>query len=95
MADHLIQLQSPSQRVNSEENIIPVGVIPGPKKPGDFDSFLWPLVQELLQLELGVSAFDAITTTVFLLHAYLIVVFGDIPAISMIMCMKGHNGYSQ
>jgi hypothetical protein len=30
----------------------------------------------------------------FLLHAYLIVVFGDIPAISMIMCMKGHNGIS-
>jgi hypothetical protein len=28
------------------------------------------------------------------LHAYLIVVFGDIPAISMIMCIKGHNGIS-
>jgi Transposase family tnp2 len=77
-----------------KKNIIPIGVIPGPKKPGDLDSFLWPLVQELLQLELGVSAFDAIKTTVFLLHAYLIVVFGDIPAVSMIMCMKGHNGRS-
>jgi len=62
-----------------KKNIISVGVIPGPKKPGDLDSFLWPLVQELLQLELGVSAFDAITVTVFLLRAYLIVVFGDIP----------------
>src|SRR6202522_2041144 len=29
-----------------------------------------------------------------MLHAYLIVVFGDIPAISMIMRMKGHNGIS-
>jgi len=70
-----------------------VGVIPGPKKPGDLDSFLWLLVQELLQLELGVSAFDAITKTVFLLRAYLIVVFGDIPTVSMIMHMKGHNGH--
>ena len=26
-----------------------------------------------------------------MLHAYLIVVFGDIPAISMIVHMKGHN----
>jgi hypothetical protein len=77
-----------------KKNIISVGVIPGPKKPGDLDSFLWPLVQELLQLELGVSAFDAITVTVFLLRAYLIVVFGDIPAVSMIMRMKGHNGRS-
>jgi hypothetical protein len=29
-----------------------------------------------------------------MLHAYLIVIFGDIPAISMIMCIKGHNGIS-
>jgi Transposase family tnp2 len=54
------------------------------KKPCDLDSFLWPLVQELLQLEMGVSAFDAITKAVFLLHAYLIVVFGDIPAVTML-----------
>jgi hypothetical protein len=31
---------------------------------------------------------------VFLLHAYLIVVFGDNPTILMIMCMKGHNSCS-
>jgi hypothetical protein len=77
-----------------KRNIISIGVVPGPKKPCDFDSFLWPLVQELLQLEIGVSAFDAITKVVFLLHAYLIVVFGDIPAVSMIMRMKGHNAIS-
>jgi hypothetical protein len=27
-----------------KRNIIPIGVIPGPKKPCDFDLFLWPLV---------------------------------------------------
>ena len=37
-----------------KKNHISAGVIPGPKKPGDLDSFLWLLVQELLQLELGV-----------------------------------------
>ena len=31
---------------------------------------------------------------IFKLHAYLIVVFGDIPAVSMIMHMKGHNAIS-
>ena len=77
-----------------KKNHISVGVIPGPKKPGDLDSFLWLLVQELLQLKLSVSAFDAITMTVFLLHAYLIVVFGNIPAVSMVMCMKVHNSWS-
>jgi len=75
-------------------NIISIGVFPGPKKPCDFNSFLWPLVQELLQLEIGASASDAITKDIFFLHAYLIVVFGDILAISMVMCMKGHNTIS-
>ena len=77
-----------------KENFISVGVIPGPNKPSDLDSFLYPLVQELLQLEIGVKAFDALTKTLFTLHAYLIVVLGDIPAVSLLMRMKGHNGFS-
>ena len=77
-----------------KRNVVSVGVIPGPKKPHDFDSFLWPLVQEFLQLAIGVSAFDGISKFMFLLHVYLIVVFGDIPAVSMVMRMKGQNGYS-
>jgi hypothetical protein len=71
---------------------LPLGVIPGPKKPDDFDSFLWPLVQELLLLESGLPAYDSIRKEVFMLRAFLILVFGDIPAISMLMRMKGHNG---
>ena len=38
--------------------------------------------------------FDPIAQVIFELHAYLIVVFGDIPAISMVMCIKGHNAIS-
>jgi hypothetical protein len=75
-----------------QENVLCVGVIPGPNKPRDFDSFLWPLIQELLELELGVAAFDATTQQRIQLHAHLLVVFGDIPAVSMAMRMKGHNG---
>jgi hypothetical protein len=74
-----------------KDNIIRLGTIPGPKKPDDADSFFWPVVQELLQLKIGVSAFDGISKEIFLLHAHLIVVFGDIPAMSMLMRMKGHN----
>jgi hypothetical protein len=80
----------PEERFH-KDNIISIGVIPGPKKPADMDSYLWPLVQELLQLSIGLTAFDAVTQTLFLLHAFLIVVFGDIPAVSMMMRMKGHN----
>jgi len=73
---------------------IHVATVLGPKKPWDWDSFCWPLVQELIQLEMGVKTFDAISLTIFLLHAYLILAFGDIPAVALIMCMKGQNGIS-
>ena len=70
---------------------IHVATIPGPKKPWDWDSFCWPLVQELARLEQGVKGFDALSQSLFLLHAYLILAFGDIPAMALIMRMKGQN----
>jgi hypothetical protein len=73
-------------------NIISLGVVPGPKKPIDMDSFLWPLVEEMLQLAAGITAFDSLSRSAFVLRAYIILVFGDIPAVSLLMRMKGHNG---
>lgn len=73
------------------QNILCVGVIPGPNKPKDFDSFQWPLVEELLKLKIGVPAFDVRASEVFALRAYLVLNFGDMPAIAMVMRMKGHN----
>ncbi|KAJ3521565.1 hypothetical protein NMY22_g12263 [Coprinellus aureogranulatus] len=64
--------------------IICVGVVPGPNKPHDFDSFLWPLVQELIQLTIGVKTFDGAKLELFLLRAYLILGFSDYPAVSML-----------
>lgn len=72
--------------------ILCVGVVPGPYKPKDFDSFFWPAAVELLRLAKGVSAFDLSTSEIFILRAYLILIFGDMPAVSMMMHMKGANG---
>ena len=82
----------PPDKCFQKDNILCVGIIPGPKKPWDADSFIYPLVQELLELATGVSAYDALSRSLFALHAYVIMAFGDIPAISMLMHMKGHNG---
>lgn len=76
------------------EHIICVGVIPGPKAVKDMDSFLYPLVEELLKLEAGVAAYDVTSDSMFLLRAFLILVFGDMPAVAKLMRMKGHNGKS-
>jgi len=72
------------------ENVLALGAV-GPRKPVDPDSFLWPAVMELLRLSIGVRAFDAVRSAIFCLRAYLILVFGDMPAMAMIMRMKAHN----
>ena len=61
-------------------------------QPKDFDSFLWPLVEELLKLAARIKTFGLSSDEVFALRAFLILIFGDIPAVSMVMRMKGHNG---
>jgi hypothetical protein len=48
-------------------------------------------VEELLELTIGVSSYNALSRRFFSLHTYIITAFGDIPAISMLMHMKGHN----
>jgi hypothetical protein len=75
-----------------KEFVLCLGVIPGPHKPYYFDSFLWPFIQEALKLECGIAAWDAVSDEAFMLCAFFLAVFGDMPAMSMIMRMVGHNG---
>ncbi|CAE6386878.1 unnamed protein product [Rhizoctonia solani] len=111
------------------ENVICVGVIPGPQQCKDLNSFLVPLVEELLELEKGVITLkvspsnpvdapapqanapalrddtpppseggsatpDEPHASHILLRAFLIIIFGDIPAISKMLMIKGHNAVS-
>ena len=83
----------PKTRFHSD-NLLALGVIPGPNKPGDVDSFLVPLAEELFRLAKGVEAHDVLSHSCFILRAFLLIVFGDFPAVSMLMKMKGVNGIS-
>lgn len=74
------------------DNIICLGVIPGPTQAKDTDPFLWPLVNEMLTFARGITAFDSSAKESFILHAYKFLAFGDIPAVAKLMLMKGHNG---
>ena len=73
-------------------NIIPLGIIPGPRAPTDFDSFLRPFIDECKLLAKGVRAFDLADNTSFTLHVYPISCHGDMPAIKHLMHFKGPNG---
>ncbi|QRV83012.1 Transposase family Tnp2 protein [Ceratobasidium sp. AG-Ba] len=83
------------------ENTLCVGVIPGPRQCKDLNSFLVPLLDELLLLERGVESIkvplevnpeypDAGIS--FVLRAFMIMLMGDIPAVTKLLAMKGHNG---
>ncbi|KAG9126908.1 hypothetical protein FRC07_001453 [Ceratobasidium sp. 392] len=80
-------------------NIICVGVIPGPTECKDMNSFLVPLIEELLELAAGIETSrvalpDEVVDGAglnFDLHAFLILLFGDIPALSKLLMLKGHT----
>ena len=74
-------------------HVLCYGIIPSPKAVKDLDSFLYPLHCELETLAKGITTLDLRSREVFLLHAFLILVFGDMPAIAKAMRMKGHNGF--
>jgi hypothetical protein len=76
------------------ENLIPLGVIPGPQSPKSLNSFFVPFVEEYLQLAEGVHTYDARARESFNMHTYPLTAFGDLPAMSKLLCLKGHNGYS-
>src|SRR5258708_13947118 len=75
-------------------HIIPLSIIPGPKAPKDFNSFLHPFVDECKKLAMGIWAFDSHENKTFKLHVYLILVHGDMMAMKYIMNFKGPNGKS-
>ncbi|KAB5587426.1 Transposase family Tnp2 protein [Ceratobasidium theobromae] len=74
------------------DNVICVGVVPGPKCPVDLNSFLQPLIDELPELARGIPAVDVFQRKLFALRAHLIDIFGDIPAITKFLEFIGHNG---
>ena len=58
-------------------------LIPGPKSPGkDFDIFLEPLIEELLDLWVGVETYDAFSHAPFTMRAAVLWSINDFPALS-------------
>ena len=93
MACHSDEFQPPPDVRTHLVHVLCYGVIPSPKAVKDMDSFLYPLYRELEKLAKGVASLDLRSREVFLLRAFLILIFGDMPAIAKVMRMKGHNGY--
>lgn len=72
-------------------------MIPGPRQCKDITSFLISLLEELLELKQGIQQSGLSPKGeqyYFKLQAFIIHIFGDIPAIAKLLGMKGHNTFS-
>ncbi|CAG8855507.1 46011_t:CDS:2, partial [Gigaspora margarita] len=82
----------PDQRVK-KENLMITAIIPGPKSPKNFNSFLQLLVDELKCLEAGISCYDELSQETFILRGHVLSWSGDIPALSKVMCVPARHVY--
>ncbi|GES88052.1 transposase domain-containing protein [Rhizophagus clarus] len=82
----------PENRVK-RNNLLIGALIPGPSAPGDLNSFLYPVIEELKELEHGIRCHDGYTNQDFILHCSVVSWSGDTPALAKLMCTTGHNSY--
>ncbi|KAF8312375.1 hypothetical protein DL93DRAFT_2042152, partial [Clavulina sp. PMI_390] len=73
----LVNFNLPPEVRTQLHYIIPLGVIPGPHAPKDFNSFEWPFVRDCKILARGVRLLGARDEKIFTFHAYPTHVMGD------------------
>jgi hypothetical protein len=74
----------------SKNVIIPLA-IPGPNSPGNVESFIYPLFEELAQASVGMWTWDAVDSSYFVLRAYLCGAKGDMLGSAKLSGMAGHS----
>jgi hypothetical protein len=83
-------LNLPPDMRSKAANIIMPLVIPGPSSPGNVESFVYVLYEELAKLSVGVWTKDALSGNYFLLRVYLCGVLGDMLGSAKLSRMAGH-----
>jgi hypothetical protein len=83
-------LNLPPDMRSKATNIIMPLVIPGPSSPGNVESFIYVLYEELAKLSVGVWTWDALSEKFFLLKVFLCGVLGDMLGSAKFSRMAGH-----
>ncbi|KIO17587.1 hypothetical protein M407DRAFT_84835 [Tulasnella calospora MUT 4182] len=73
-------------------HVICAGLIPGPRKPKEHDSFMYVVVEDLAKAALGTPAYDAHDDCMFTLRIYSPLKCGDIPAMASAYTGGKHHG---
>ncbi|GAB1521285.1 hypothetical protein RhiTH_004377 [Rhizoctonia solani] len=84
-------LNLPPEEQAQMRNLIPLGVIPGPNKPKDFDLFLVPLVNKFIKLAKGIKVYNTMNGKTITLRVHPTIISGNMQAIKYLMNFKGPN----
>lgn len=88
----LVNLNLPPEQRYQKSRVMSCGVIHGPGSPVEIDTFLEPLVADLVKLGRGIEIErQGLVIEKTLMRAFVLYVFGDMPAVAKPMQMKGHN----
>lgn len=86
----LIILSLPATSRYKASNVIINLATPGPYPPGDIESFLWLLFEEMAKASEGIWMYDAVDSSYFLNHAVITMALGDMLGSAKINGMAGH-----
>lgn len=86
----LIILNLPPEIRYRTENVIINFATPGPNSPGDIESFIRPLFEEMAQFSEGIWIWDAIHSAYFSIKACIAIAAGDMLGSAKINGMAGH-----
>jgi hypothetical protein len=87
----MVLLNLPPEMCYKANNVIISLVIPGPSAPGDIESFIYPLFEEMARASVGMWTWDAVDSSYFVLRAYLCGVKGDMLRSAKLSGMAGHS----
>lgn len=80
----------PEMRYKSNHIIYPFA-IPGPNPPGNVESYLFPLFEEMAMASDGIWMWDAVDSSYFLNHACICMALGDMLGSAKLNGMAGHS----
>ena len=80
----------PEMQYKSYKIIYPFA-IPGPNPPGNVESFLWSLFEDMARASDGIWMWDAVDSSYFLNHACICMALGDMLGSAKLNGMAGHS----
>jgi hypothetical protein len=87
----LIVLNLPPSIRYTSGNVIINLATPGPNSPGDIESFIYPLFEEMAQASEGLWIWDAVDSAYFVHCAYITMTLGDMLGSAKLSGMAGHQ----